>query len=98
RHFSSRRRNAFRQAAERGMRMEQSDWPVMRRRSGTRPTSQMVRRADELKQRRDRAATDLKIEPSVLAPRTALEAIASEDDRAATALVPWQRELLGLGA
>ncbi len=96
RHFSTRRRNAFRQAADEALRLPEKDWPIMRRRSGTRPTSQMVRRADDLKQRRDRAAGELKLEPTVLAPRNALEAIAADEERAVAVLVPWQRELLGL--
>lgn len=98
RHFSARRRNAFRQAGEEALRLPEKDWPVMRRRSGTRPTAEIVRRADELKRRRDRAAVELKLEAAVLAPRTALEAIASDEKHAGTVLVPWQREVLGLTA
>jgi ribonuclease D len=95
RHFSMRRRNAFRKSAEEALRLPEEDWPVLRRRSGTRPTAQMVRRADELKHRRNQAAGKLKLEPTVLAPRSALEAIASDEASAQTVLMPWQRELLG---
>ena len=95
RHFSARRRSAFRKAAEEALRLPEEEWPVLRRRSGTRPTAQMMRRVDELKQRRDRAAGELKLEPTILAPRNALEAIACDETRADTMLVPWQRELLG---
>jgi ribonuclease D len=96
RHFSPRRRHAFRHAAEKAMQLPDDQLPVMRRRSGTRPTMAMVRRANQLKERRDQAAGKLNLEPTVLAPRNALEAIASDDERAATILAPWQRELLGI--
>jgi hypothetical protein len=76
--------------------LPEEKWPVMRRRSGTRPTSEVVRRADELKNRRDRAAVELKLEPTLLAPRHTLVALASDEARAAAMLAPWQRKLLGL--
>ena len=95
RHFSPRRRSHFRHAAEKALKLPEEEWPVKRRRTGTRPTAEIVRRVDELKHRRDRAAGELKVEPTVLAPRTALEAIASDEARAETILVPWQRQLLG---
>lgn len=98
RHFSARRRNHFRSAAEKALQMPEKEWPVKRPRSGTRPTAEMLRRVDELKNRRDRAAGELKVEPTVLAPRNALEALANDAARAETILVPWQRQLLGFDA
>ena len=95
-HFSDRRRRAFQQAAERAFKLEEAQWPVRRRRFGTRPSSEIVRRIEELRQRRDRAASELKLEPSFVAPRTALEAIATDQTRAATLLLNWQRQLLGV--
>jgi len=38
------------------------------------------------------------LEPSFIAPRGTLEAIAADDRRATSLLVPWQRELLGITA
>jgi ribonuclease D len=95
-HFSDRRRRAFREAAERALQMPEENWPVARRRSGTRPTAEMVRRVEKLRQDRDRAAKDLDLDPSFIAPRASLEAIAVDQTRADTLLVPWQRELLGV--
>jgi len=69
---------------------------VSRRRSGTRPTKETVERAEELRQRRNKSAEELGLEPSFIAPRSTLEAIAAEGTRAPALLVPWQRELLGL--
>ena len=96
RHFSPRRRQAFREAAERAIQMAEADWPVSRRRFGTRPSSEIMRRIEELKQRRDRKAAELRLEPAFVAPRTTLESIAADEQRAASLLVPWQRQLLGV--
>jgi ribonuclease D len=97
-HFSSRRRQAFREAAQIALAAPQSDWPVLPRRYGTRPTAETVRRTEELRRRRDKSAEELGLEPSFIAPRGTLEAIAADQERAATLLVPWQREFLGIEA
>jgi ribonuclease D len=96
RHFSARRRQAFREAAKIALQSPQSEWPVMRRRSGSRPTEEMRRRADQLRERRDKAAEKLGLERSFVASRGALEAIAADPARATALLVPWQRELIGI--
>jgi len=96
RHFSSRRRGTFRAAAERALEMKESEWPVARRKFGVRRTTEANQRVEDLRRRRDQIATELDLEPAFLAPRAALEAIATDEDRAGTLLVEWQRELLGL--
>ena len=95
-HFSFRRRQAFLEAAQTALRAPESEWPVSRRRLGTRPSNKTVQRAEELQRRRNRSADELGLEPSFIAPRSTLEAIAADDARTATLLVPWQRELLGV--
>jgi ribonuclease D len=95
-HFSQRRRQAFREAARSALQAPESEWPVVRRRFGTRPTAETVRRAEELRRRRDKSAEDLGLEPSFIAPRGTLEAIATDRAQAGTLLVPWQRHLLGV--
>jgi ribonuclease D len=97
-HFSHRRRQAFLEAARLGLGVPESEWPVLTRRFGTRPSAETIRRTDELRQRRDKSAEELGLEPSFIAPRGSLEAIAADHARAASLLVPWQRELLGIGA
>jgi ribonuclease D len=94
RHFSSRRRQAFRAAATSALQSRESEWPVSQRRSGTRPSAEMLARTEELRRRRDRAAMELDLEPSFIAPRSTLGVIAEDQTRATTLLVPWQRELL----
>ena len=95
-HFSHRRRQAFREAARSALQAPESEWPVLRRRFGTRPTAETVRRADELRRRRDKSAEELGLEPSFIAPRSTLEAIATDRVRGGSLLVPWQRQLLGV--
>ena len=97
-HFSSRRRQAFREAARIALAAPESDWPVLPRRFGTRPSAETVRRTEELLLLRDKSAEELGLEPSFIAPRHTLEAIATDQARAASLLVPWQRELLGVTA
>ena len=96
RHFSFRRRQAFLEAAQTALRAPESEWPVSRRRLGTRPSNKTVQRAEELQRRRNRSAEELGLEPSFIAPRSTLEAIAADDARTSALLVPWQRELLGV--
>ena len=96
RHFSFSRRQAFREAAQAALRAPESEWPVSRRRFGTRPSTETVQRAEELRRRRNKSAEELGLEPSFIAPRSTLEAIATDGTRAAALLVPWQRELLGV--
>jgi len=96
RHFSFRRRQAFLEAAQTALRAPESEWPVSHRRLGTRPSNKTVQRAEELQRRRNRSAEELGLEPSFIAPRSTLEAIAADDARTSALLVPWQRELLGV--
>jgi ribonuclease D len=96
RHFSARRRQAFREAAERALQLPEADWPVSLRRFGNRPSHEIVRRAEELKQRRDRITGELGLESAFVAPRSTLEAIAADPSSAEALLVPWQRQLLQL--
>jgi ribonuclease D len=96
RHFSNRRRQSFREAAQKALQTPEAEWPVSHRRFGIRPSAETVRRVEELRRRRDKSAGECGLEPSFIAPRSALEAMAADDTRAATLLVPWQRDLLGV--
>jgi ribonuclease D len=93
-HFSRRRRQAFRAAAQSALAEPESEWPVSRRRFATRPSAETVHRTEELRRRRNKAAEESGLEPSFIAPRSTLEAIAADATRAAVLLVPWQRELV----
>ena len=95
-HFSPRRRRAFCEAARSALLTPESEWPVLPRRFGTRRTADTVRRTEELRRRRDKSAEELGLEPSFIAPRGTLEAIAADRTRAEKLLVLWQLELLGV--
>jgi ribonuclease D len=95
-HFSPRRRRAFREAAQSALLAPESEWPLLPRRFGTRRTADTVRRTEELRRRRDKSAEELGLEPSFIAPRGTLEAIAADRAGAEKLLVAWQRELLGV--
>jgi ribonuclease D len=94
--FSARRRQTFREAAKIALQSPQSEWPVMRRRSEKRPTVGALRCVEKLRERRDRFAEQLGLEPSFIASRSTLEAVAADPARATALLIPWQRELLGI--
>ena len=94
RHFSPRRRKAFLEAARSALQLPETEWPIPRRRSGSRPTPETIREAEELRRRRDKAAKQLGLEAAFIAPRATLEAIAADKTRAESLLVPWQRQLL----
>jgi ribonuclease D len=96
RHFSGRRRTAFRDAAEKALQLPESAWPVRRRRVKTRSTPQIERAAEALRRRRDQVADEQGLEPSFVAPRGALDAVAADESRSTALLAPWQRNLLEL--
>jgi len=93
-YFSDRRRRKFREAAEHALQLSEKDWPVRLKRSGTRPTAEVVKRSEQLRRNRDHAEKELHIESSFIAPRATLDAIAADQSRADALLVPWQRELI----
>jgi ribonuclease D len=96
RHFSVRRRQAFRDAAEKALHLPESAWPIRRPRVRTRSTPQMERAAEALRRRRDAVADEHGLEPSFIAPRGALDAVAADESRSTALLAPWQRSLLEL--
>jgi ribonuclease D len=61
-----------------------------------RPTPQTERTAEALRRRRDAVANEHGLEPSFIAPRGALDAVAADESRSTTLLAPWQRDLLQL--
>jgi ribonuclease D len=96
RHFSPRRRRAFCDTAQSALQLPEGEWPVPRRRFGTRPSAEVTRRSEELRVRRDRVARELELEPTFIAPRATLEAIAADHACALNLLVPWQQAALGV--
>ncbi len=94
RHFSERRRRGFLTAANAALALPESEWPSRPPRVNRPRTRDLDKRVEELKQRRDRHATELALDPSFIASRGALETIAADESRSGHILVEWQRELL----
>ena len=96
RHLSGRRRQEFIAAAQAALALSESEWPQRPPRPPRLRIPGFDRKVEELRQRRDRQAQELKMEPAFIASRSTLEGIAADPTRSETLLVPWQRELLAL--
>ena len=86
----------FEEAVARGLELPASDWPKFVRLNRARPTREEEARFKALKTKRDRLAADLRLDPSLIAPKATLERLSVGDQEAAEKLLPWQRELLGV--
>lgn len=95
-HVKGQRRARFFDAAERALALPESDWPVLPRRTKSRPTPEQENRFQSLKTKRDQVAEKIDLDPSLIAPRAILEAVAADESAAGLKLLPWQRDLLGL--
>jgi ribonuclease D len=89
------------QAIKRSAEMSAAQWPELRRREhGEAPSAECVERTNALRIECARIAKDLGITASVLAPKTAIEAIARSQPRSVDEimesgkLLRWQAELL----
>ena len=83
-------------ALQQAMELPKSEWPERIRPVRIRATAEQEQRLEQLKNRRDRVAEGLRLDPGVVAPRQALERISREPETAETVLMYWQRQLLGL--
>ena len=82
------------EALETALAIPEADWPKMIRGVRVRASKDQIDRFNKLRDHRDKVARDLQLDPSILAPKAALEAAAA--DQNAPVLLPWQRGLLGL--
>ena len=94
-HLSGSRRRRFFEASEQALALPESEWPKQIRVPRSRPSPDQERRFAEFKTRRDKAATKHNIEPSLIAPKNILEALAGDEVATLPKLLPWQRILLG---
>lgn len=96
RHLPPGRAKRFQAASEAALALPESEWPVIVRKPRSRPTPGEEKRFAELRKKRDAAATALNLDPSLIAPKATLEALASEAGGAAAAerLLPWQHGLI----
>lgn len=81
-------------ALDEALALPESEWPKVIRGVRIRSTKEQIDRFNKLRDHRDKVAREIDLDPSILAPKAALEAVAN--DPAAAVLLPWQRGLLGL--
>jgi ribonuclease D len=93
-HFSPSRQRRFMIATEAALALPQEEWPRPIRKPRIRPTPEQERFFAKLKGKRDAAATALKLDPSLIAPKATLEQIAADPACVSTRLMPWQLALL----
>lgn len=92
--LSPNRRAGLMAAIEHALSLPEKEWPHFNRSFTRRSRPEEKRRFEELRQKRDRVAGELGIDPSLIASRATLSLLA--EDRAAhqTELMNWQRGLL----
>lgn len=94
RHFSPRRKDRLQEAMQKGLHLDPQEHPQPLRSHSRRQTEPERRRFMELEERRNRRAAQLELDPTLIASRATLLALASDWDRHENELVNWQRELL----
>ncbi len=95
-HLRGSRLRRFEEARERALAMSESEWPVFVRTIRARPSKEEEARFKGLKEKRDASAVLHQIDPSLVAPKATLEAIAANFEDGVARLMPWQRQLLDL--
>jgi ribonuclease D len=92
--LSSRRQEGIRDAVEQALALPASQWPSTHRASGRAIHASEKRRYEKFRLKRDCQAAELGIDPSLIASRAALGALAQDWDRNHPELMDWQRRLL----
>lgn len=92
--MSGRRKKSFEVVLALALNIPEHEWPKPERTPRKRNSREMLKRLEHLRAVRDKVASELGLEPSIVAPRLALEATA--EDPSGDALMAWQKQLLGL--
>lgn len=92
--MSPRRRVHLEKAVQAGLAVPTAKLPDVLRSTGRRLTEREKRRLSELTHRRDHCAHDLNIDPTLIASRATLVALARDGAEAQAQLLRWQRALL----
>jgi len=96
RNISDRRRSGILQAISRGRAVTSEKLPRLLVHRSHRPTEAERRRFLELQTRRDQRATELGIDPTLIASRATLSDLARDEKAHAADLMGWQRALMGM--
>lgn len=95
-HLPAGRRKRLYATLHQALALPEHAWPQREPVIRMRPTPEQEKRFEDLRQQRDRIATELELDPGVLAPRQALERMVREPESVGTVLMGWQRQLLGV--
>ena len=95
-HLRGSRRHRFDQAVAAALALSPEEWPKVIRKPRLRPNPEQETRFRALREKRDRAAASLQLDPSLIAPKATLERLACEPDQAPSVLMPWQLEAMKL--
>jgi ribonuclease D len=88
------RRERLFEAVHRGLAAPKSGYPKLRRGTPQHLNSSQQKRFETLKKRRDQQAVRLELDPSLIASRSLLFALARNGEGSSPDLMKWQRELL----
>jgi ribonuclease D len=94
RHLSERRSSGIYRAVQKGLAITPEHQPRIPRTSSRRPNESQRRRYLEIQKRRDARATQLSLDPTLLASRSVLSDLAHDWDKHSRELMNWQRALL----
>lgn len=95
-HYRSDRVKRFKDAVEEVAALPKSELPQRPQNKRRKRDKDFDRKVDALLKTRERVATELDIEGSLIAPRAVLEAVAGGESDPADLLLVWQRKCLGL--
>jgi ribonuclease D len=94
RHFSARRKDGLLEAIEKGLALKPEEQPQPLRSASRRQTEAERRRFLELERKRNDRAAKLDLDPTLIASRATLTALAHDWNAHQEELMDWQRELL----
>jgi ribonuclease D len=94
RHFSPRRRDGLNEAIEKGLAVSPDEHPEILRFHSRRHTEAQRQRFALLEQKRNSRATELGMDPTLIASRATLLALAEDWNIHQGDLMNWQRDLL----
>ena len=94
RHFSTRRKDGLHNAIQKGLHIGPLEHPQPLRSYSRRQTEAERRRFTDLEALRNKRAADLALDPTLIASRATLLALATDWDQHQIELMDWQRELL----
>ena len=94
RHLSERRSSGIYSAVQKGLAIPPEHQPKIPRSSSRRPNEAQRRRYLEFQKRRDARATQLALDPTLLASRSVLSDLAHDWEKHSRELMNWQRAIL----